>query len=297
MRDGRPAVSLIIHIDGGARGNPGLAGAGVVIMRDDGRLVHEAAYFLGRQTNNAAEYHALIRALDRAQHYPPQPLQIFSDSELLVRQITGEYRVKNPQLQKLYGEVQQRLLRVSRWSLRHVRREQNSRADELANLAMDQEADVLVFDEEPGAAGAKPGNAQIAEGGSLDAKPAGSKGAAARGRGSSEHTAVTPLPGAGERGVRVVLSSPPAIGACPAGLEEAHEFQIGATLPPLMCVHAAHAILPTVLAILNTEPQEFAAVPTMTVRCSHPGCGATFLISPLPSANGSAAEEEDDEDD
>ena len=139
-------MSLVIHIDGGARGNPGPAGAGVVIRTEDGRPIHEAGYFLGTQTNNAAEYLALIRALQRVSRYDPQPIAICSDSELLVRQLTGQYRVKNPGLQQLFHEVQVLLLRVSCWTMKHVRREHNRRADELANLAMDRMADIVAFD-------------------------------------------------------------------------------------------------------------------------------------------------------
>ena len=79
-----------MHVDGGSRGNPGPAGAGVTISTEDGTLIHEAAHFLGNQTNNGAEYHALIRALQRVQACGDDTVTVFSDSELLVRQITGE---------------------------------------------------------------------------------------------------------------------------------------------------------------------------------------------------------------
>ena len=95
-------MGLIIHVDGGSRGNPGPAGAGVVIADEDGALIHEAGYFLGRQTNNSAEYHACIRALQRAARCGEQPVRVCSDSELLVRQITGAYQVKSPTLVKRY---------------------------------------------------------------------------------------------------------------------------------------------------------------------------------------------------
>ena len=141
-------MDLIVHIDGGARGNPGPAGAGVIIQDESGSLVHEAGYFLGRQTNNAAEYHALLRGLQRTAACAPDRVTIYSDSELLVRQITGEYRVKSPLLAKLFEQAQLLLVQIGRWSIRHVRREQNRRADELANMAMDQERDVIVLDTE-----------------------------------------------------------------------------------------------------------------------------------------------------
>lgn len=139
-------MGLILEVDGGSRGNPGPAGAGVVIRTEDGRTLYEAGFFLGPLTNNAAEYHALIRALRRAADCGEQPLTIRSDSELLVRQITGEYRVKSASLAELYEQVQRLLLRIACWSIVHVPRAQNRRADELANLAMDRERDVVIAD-------------------------------------------------------------------------------------------------------------------------------------------------------
>jgi uncharacterized repeat protein (TIGR04076 family) len=86
--------------------------------------------------------------------------------------------------------------------------------------------------------------------------------------------------------VRVVLARASNIDICPAAASLPPEFSITATLPAGLCIHAAHSILPTVLAMLNTEPQEFATIPTLTVRCNRPGCGAVFHLSPLRSPNG-----------
>ncbi|MBW7905558.1 MAG: reverse transcriptase-like protein [Phycisphaerae bacterium] len=279
-------MSLVIHIDGGARGNPGPAGAGVVIRAEDGHPIHEAGYFLGTQTNNAAEYLALIRALQRASRCDPQPIAICSDSELLVRQLTGQYRVKNPTLQQLFHEVQVLLLRVSCWTMKHVRREHNRRADELANLAMDRMADVVVFD-----ADEAPGKAPLPK----EAPPTGLASPASLGGSSAAPPQVRrgspasrSAPGASERGprcVRVTAAVPPADGGCPAG-GVAAEFEVSAALPAGLCTHAAHAILPTLLAVQNTTADEFASVPTLTVRCSRPGCGAAFNLSPVRSRNG-----------
>jgi len=281
---------LVIQIDGGARGNPGPAGAGVVIVTEEGQLIHEGAYYLGQQTNNAAEYHALIRGLQRAARCEPQPITVISDSELLVRQVTGEYRVKNEKLQQLYQQVQMLLLRVPRWHVRHVPREENRRADELANLAMDARHDTIVFD----AAAADPPVGGPGE----EAQPTATlrdqgTGSAAREpaiarRGLRENEATSPgtSTGSGTRSVRVVLAQAPGSGQCPAGMAES--FTVAAALPAQLCVHAAYAILPTLLAMQNTERDEFAAIPTLTVRCSRPACGAVFQLSPVRSTNGAA---------
>jgi ribonuclease HI len=269
-------VSLIIHVDGGSRGNPGPAGAGVVIRSDNGALVYEAGYFLGRQTNNAAEYHALIRALERAGQCGEHVITIHSDSELLVRQITGEYQVKSPTLAPLYRQVQTLLVRAGRWSLRHVRREQNTRADELANLAMDARRDVIVFD--LGGSAERPAEVPVATDTASDA------------------TLAAPPPegasGPARKAVRVTVNRPPQTSACPAGGLPEAAFTVGATLPAGLCVHAAHALVPTLLAILNTDAEEFAAVPTLTVRCGRPGCGAEFRLAPARSKNGAPRQPE-----
>jgi ribonuclease HI len=139
-------MKITIHIDGGARGNPGSAGAGIVLRGVDDAPLLEAGYYLGHQTNNVAEYTALLKALEAAKQAGATELSIFSDSELLVRQINGEYRVKNPALKDLFDDAFGRLRSFAKWEVRHVRREQNARADELANLAMDACEDVVEVD-------------------------------------------------------------------------------------------------------------------------------------------------------
>jgi len=140
-------MKLIIHIDGGARGNPGIAGAGIVLRGAGDRPLVEAGYYLGHQTNNVAEYTALLKALEAAKRAGASQLVIHSDSELLVRQINGEYRVRNPALKDLFDDAFARLRGFEKWEVRHVRREQNTRADELANLAMDACDNVVEIDE------------------------------------------------------------------------------------------------------------------------------------------------------
>jgi ribonuclease HI len=125
-----------VHIDGAARGNPGPAAYAFVIERD-GQPPLEEAGLLGRTTNNVAEYTALVRMLRRAAELGPAPLHVFSDSELLVKQMNGEYRVKNEDLRDLYEEAQELRRRFPSVVLRHVRRADNRRADELCNLVLD----------------------------------------------------------------------------------------------------------------------------------------------------------------
>ena len=125
-----------IHVDGGSRGNPGPA-AFAFVIRVDGQPDVDGAATIGTATNNVAEYTALIRALEKAAELGLSELAILSDSELMVKQMNGEYRVKNLELQDLYAEAQDLRRRFDRVTLAHVRREQNKRADELCNLALD----------------------------------------------------------------------------------------------------------------------------------------------------------------
>lgn len=141
MRGERLAVT--IHIDGGARGNPGPAGAGIVIQSaDDGTVLFEAGYYLGRATNNVAEYRALLKALARAEVLGAEAVDLRSDSELLVRQMNGEYRVKNAALKALFERACRARKSFRRLAVRHIQREQNQRADRLVNQAIDAKANV-----------------------------------------------------------------------------------------------------------------------------------------------------------
>jgi ribonuclease HI len=126
----------IIHIDGAARGNPGPAAYAVVIERPGHATIEDAAT-IGTATNNVAEYTALVRALQLASELGIQNAKIFSDSELLVKQMNGEYRVKHPDLLPLYQEALHLKKQLGSATISHVRREQNKRADELGNIALD----------------------------------------------------------------------------------------------------------------------------------------------------------------
>jgi ribonuclease HI len=137
-RENPPEHYLIAHSDGGARGNPGPAGYGVVIQDEAGCKVAQLSEYLGHQTNNFAEYQGLIAALEYAIQHGPKALKLISDSELLVRQIKGIYKVKNPTLQDLHGRARELIAKLEWFSIGHALREQNQDADRLANAAMDK---------------------------------------------------------------------------------------------------------------------------------------------------------------
>ena len=133
---------LEIHIDGASRGNPGEAGFGVYVSAPPEAEARLYGY-LGRATNNVAEYQALLHGLRFALARGAREVSVFSDSELLVRQLEGRYRVKNPGLQPLFREAQSLLARFDRARVSHVRREQNREADALANRAVDEKGSNL----------------------------------------------------------------------------------------------------------------------------------------------------------
>lgn len=137
-RENPPERHLIAHSDGGARGNPGPAGYGVVIKDESGRKVAALSEYLGHQTNNFAEYQGLIAALEYAIEHGPKALKLISDSELLVRQIKGIYKVKNATLQDLHGRAKELIAQLDWFSIGHALREHNQEADRLANEAMDK---------------------------------------------------------------------------------------------------------------------------------------------------------------
>ncbi len=133
-----PAQYLVAHIDGGARGNPGPAGYGVVLEDQNGQRVAGLSEYLGHRTNNYAEYRGLLAALDYAVAHGPRALKVISDSELMVRQIKGVYKVRNAALLELYQKAQQLVRQLEWFETGHVLREHNREADRLANEAMDR---------------------------------------------------------------------------------------------------------------------------------------------------------------
>ena len=127
-----------LYCDGASRGNPGPAGAGVVLIDPQGRERVRQGRYLGRTTNNVAEYQALLLGLEEAHHLQITRLQVFADSELLVKQLTGRYRVKSPHLLPLWNESRQALQRFEAYTITHIPREENREADAAANQAIDQ---------------------------------------------------------------------------------------------------------------------------------------------------------------
>jgi ribonuclease HI len=130
-------LKLVLHVDGGARGNPGPAGIGVVVSTPEGEPIDEIAETIGDATNNVAEYRALLRGLERARELGASEVEIVGDSELVARQLTGAYKVKHPAMRPLYDQAIAALRRFERWSIRTVPRAENARADALVNAALD----------------------------------------------------------------------------------------------------------------------------------------------------------------
>ena len=130
-------MRLVVHVDGGARGNPGPAAIGVVTSTPDGEVVDELAEPIGVATNNVAEYRALLRGLERARELGATEVALVNDSELVARQVQGAYKVKHPGLRPLYDQAMEALRGFERWSVRSVPRAQNAHADELVNAALD----------------------------------------------------------------------------------------------------------------------------------------------------------------
>ncbi len=133
-----PFGYLVAHVDGGARGNPGPAGYGVVVEDEVGRPVAELSAYLGKQTNNYAEYAGLLAALSYALRHSFKAMKVYSDSELMVKQINGQYKVNHPALKELHGKAIKMIEDLEAFEINHVLREKNREADRLANLAMDR---------------------------------------------------------------------------------------------------------------------------------------------------------------
>jgi ribonuclease HI len=131
-------MHLNARTDGGARGNPGPAGIGVVIEDEHGKVLEEHAVFLGIKTNNQAEYQAAILALQRAKKLGADSVKVFADSELVVKQASGLYKVKHVNIKPLFAELKTLMLQIGHVKFEHVRREKNTHADALSNQAMDE---------------------------------------------------------------------------------------------------------------------------------------------------------------
>jgi ribonuclease HI len=138
--DTADAARVVVYVDGGARGNPGPAAVAAVATDPDGKPLAERNAYIGEATNNVAEYRAVLLALQLARELGAREIEVVNDSELVARQIGGEYKVKNAGLKPLFIETMRGLREFDRWSVRSVRREHNVRADELVNEALDEAA-------------------------------------------------------------------------------------------------------------------------------------------------------------
>ena len=132
-------MKLVVHVDGGSRGNPGPAAAAAVLSTPDGDVVDEAAVTLGTVTNTVAEYRGLLLGLERAAALGATEVEVINDSELIAHQVTGRYKVKHPDMKPLHAEALRALGGFERWSIRPVPRAQNADADALVNQALDGE--------------------------------------------------------------------------------------------------------------------------------------------------------------
>lgn len=128
---------LRVNVDGGARGNPGPAAIGVVVRDGDGEILEERGERIGTATNNVAEYRALLLGIERAAELGGEELELVGDSELIVRQVNGEYKVKDATLRELHSQVHAALRPFASWSIRHVPRAENAEADRLVNQVLD----------------------------------------------------------------------------------------------------------------------------------------------------------------
>jgi ribonuclease HI len=130
-------VKLVVHVDGGARGNPGPAAAAAVLATPDGDVIDEAHELLGVATNNVAEYRGLLLGLDRARALGADEVEVVNDSELVAKQVNGLYKVKHPDMRPLHAQAVEALRGFDRWTVRSVPRAQNAAADALVNQALD----------------------------------------------------------------------------------------------------------------------------------------------------------------
>jgi ribonuclease HI len=130
-------VKVTVHVDGGARGNPGPAAAAAVVSDEAGTVLDEASVLLGRTTNNVAEYRGLLLGLERARALGATEVDVVNDSELIAHQVTGRYKVRHPDMKPLHAEAMAALAGFERWSIRPVPRARNAQADALVNQALD----------------------------------------------------------------------------------------------------------------------------------------------------------------
>ncbi len=242
---------LTLYVDGGARGNPGPAAAGVVLRNEGGTPLLEAGYLLGTLTNNQAEYSALLIGVRAARQAGAKSLTIYSDSELMVKQLLGEYRVKAGGLKPLFEDVQHQLLGLARWKIHHVLRDKNRRADELVNQALDtgeDVTDVRLIDAPP----------------SLTAE--------------QEHGMQRGAPAGNDRPARVVMEvvATATRAACAESCPRGFRFIIEDVLPAGLNLALAGQVIEVVNTLRDRNWSGVLPEP-ITVVC--PRCGAEFRLS------------------
>lgn len=130
-------LKVTVNVDGGARGNPGPAAVGVVVRDESGKIIEERGETIGKATNNVAEYKAMLLGIERAREIGADEVELIGDSELIVKQIQGKYKVKNAGMKPLHAQAKEALAGFDSWSIRHVKRELNADADRLVNEALD----------------------------------------------------------------------------------------------------------------------------------------------------------------
>ncbi|MCG3137229.1 MAG: Ribonuclease H [Phycisphaerae bacterium] len=254
-------MPFLLFCDGGARGNPGPAAAGVVLQEANGRTLLAAGYLLGELTNNQAEYSALMLGLQAAVRWQVDDLQIRSDSELMVRQLLGQYRVTSPQLKPYFEDVQRALLRIDSWQIEHIPREANSHADQLVNLALDRGEDVVQSQLGPGPPQLSPDEAGRSTGNDVEIAPA---------------TDVILA--------RVVRSGDVARGC--GGCTTGQQFRFAQLTPAELCLAAAAVLIPRVVALRNGDDDRPESAVDWPLIIDSP-CGARFELS-QPAANDAA---------
>lgn len=222
-----------------------------MLLKDDtGKVVLAAGLFLGRMTNNQAEYRGLLAAVDLLDRAGADRINLITDSELMVRQLQGRYRVKAPLLKPLFNTARERLDAFGDWSIQHVPREQNTKADRLANQAMDARRDVIVKD--------------------------------ILGLMQSQNAPTTAptrtVPPAKNDDIEVSVIRGPAARTCPARHKKGQSFSITELTPAGLCVRSAANVLEAVLALREAARGSSGEVDSMTVSCPEPGCGAVFEL-------------------
>jgi uncharacterized repeat protein (TIGR04076 family) len=248
-----------LFVDGGSRGNPGPAAGAYVIKDAEGTILLSEGFYLGQATNNVAEYTALLRGLEAVQKCDVRELAIFSDSELMVKQIIGEYRVRSDGLLELFEQVQRKLLNFDRWKIKHVRRDLNKDADQLVNKTLDREA-------KASSAGKKKTGMAEAQSATL---PEPSAVISEKAEAGGEEVSLKVM-------VEVIAESNEDV--CPSPMRKGQCFVFSNCVPAGLCVHAALALLPTVVA-LQHDPSSRGS--SMMVKCGEPGCGASFKLTVL----------------